>query len=64
LLRRNNPDIDVLRLVYDWLQTEEAGSWLIILDNTNDINLFYPVYNSRTKAVTGFANKNTIARTD
>jgi tetratricopeptide (TPR) repeat protein len=64
LPRRNDPDMDVLRLVRDWLQTEEAGSWLMILDNADDVNLFYPVHNSGTKAVTGFANENTIARTD
>ncbi|KAG7000110.1 Kinesin light chain [Fusarium oxysporum f. sp. conglutinans] len=64
LPRRNDPDIDVLRLVRDWLQTEEAGSWLMILDNADDVNLFYPIHNSGDKAVTGFANENTIARTD
>ncbi|KAK2669726.1 P-loop containing nucleoside triphosphate hydrolase [Fusarium oxysporum f. sp. vasinfectum] len=32
LPRRNDPDVDVLGLVRDWLQTEEAGSWLMILD--------------------------------
>ncbi|KAJ0136482.1 Sterol 3-beta-glucosyltransferase UGT80B1 [Fusarium oxysporum f. sp. albedinis] len=61
---RNDPDIDVLRLVRDWLQTEEAGSWLMIWDNADDVNLFYPIHNSGDKAVTGFANENTIARTD
>ncbi|KAJ9412678.1 hypothetical protein QL093DRAFT_2539123 [Fusarium oxysporum] len=50
LLRRNDPDIDVLRLIRDWLQTEEAGSWLMILDNADNVNLFYPIYNSRDKA--------------
>ncbi|EXK25866.1 hypothetical protein FOMG_17520 [Fusarium oxysporum f. sp. melonis 26406] len=64
LPRRNDPDMDVLRLIRDWLQTEEAGSWLMILDNADDVNLFYPVHNSGTKAVTGLANENTIARTD
>ncbi|KAI7766379.1 hypothetical protein LZL87_013153 [Fusarium oxysporum] len=64
LPRRNDPDVDVLGLVRDWLQTEEAGSWLMILDNADDVNLFYPIHISGAKAVTGLANENTIARTD
>ncbi|KAJ3522867.1 hypothetical protein NM208_g12684 [Fusarium decemcellulare] len=42
LPRRNDPDVDVLGLVRDWLQTEEAGSWLMVLDNVDDVNLFHP----------------------
>ncbi|KAF4436977.1 hypothetical protein FACUT_6014 [Fusarium acutatum] len=64
LPRRNDPDVDVLGLVRDWLQTEEAGSWLMVLDNADDANLFYPIHISGAKAVTGPANENTIARTD
>ncbi|KAF5675931.1 hypothetical protein FDENT_9649 [Fusarium denticulatum] len=64
LPRRNDPDVDVLGLVRDWLQTEEAGSWLMILDNADDANLFYPIHTSGAKAVTGSANENTISRTD
>ncbi|KAL9561423.1 hypothetical protein ACKAV7_014778 [Fusarium commune] len=64
LPRRNDPDVDVLGLVRDWLQTEEAGSWLMILDNADDANLFYPIHISGDKAVTGLADENTITRTD
>ncbi|PCD38687.1 hypothetical protein AU210_007153 [Fusarium oxysporum f. sp. radicis-cucumerinum] len=64
LPRRNDPDVDVLGLVRDWLQTEEAGSWLMILDSADDVNLFYPIHISGDKAVTGLADENTIARTD
>ncbi|QPC57801.1 hypothetical protein HYE67_000032 [Fusarium culmorum] len=64
LPRRNDPDVDVLELVRDCLQTEEAGSWLMILDNADDVNLFYPIHISGAKAATGLANENTIARTD
>ncbi|KAF4469884.1 Kinesin light chain [Fusarium albosuccineum] len=42
LPRRNDPDVDVLGLVRDWLQTKEAGSWLMVLDNVDDVNLFHP----------------------
>ncbi|KAG7432247.1 Kinesin light chain [Fusarium oxysporum f. sp. raphani] len=46
LPKRNNPDVDVLRLVCDWLQTEEAGAWVMVLDNVDDVNLFYPSPNA------------------
>ncbi|KAH6995530.1 P-loop containing nucleoside triphosphate hydrolase protein [Ilyonectria sp. MPI-CAGE-AT-0026] len=42
LPRRNDPSIDILGLVRDWLQREEAGPWLMVLDNVDDVNLFYP----------------------
>ncbi|KAH7124548.1 hypothetical protein EDB81DRAFT_872342 [Dactylonectria macrodidyma] len=42
LPRRNDPSVDVLGLVRDWLQREEAGPWLMVLDNVDDVNLFYP----------------------
>ncbi|EWY97447.1 hypothetical protein FOYG_02287 [Fusarium oxysporum NRRL 32931] len=64
LPRRNDPDVDVLGLVRDWLQTEEAGSWLMILDSADDVNLFYPIHISGAEAVTGLAHENTIAKTD
>ncbi|KAH7111546.1 hypothetical protein EDB81DRAFT_355668 [Dactylonectria macrodidyma] len=39
---RNDPSVDVLGLVRDWLQGEEVGRWLMVLDNVDDVNLFYP----------------------
>ncbi|RYP74430.1 hypothetical protein DL769_004007 [Monosporascus sp. CRB-8-3] len=42
---RNDPNVNVLRLVCDWLQTEEASSWVMVLDNVDDVNLFYPSSN-------------------
>ncbi|SCO87692.1 uncharacterized protein FRV6_11819 [Fusarium oxysporum] len=64
LPRRNDPDVDVLGLVRDWLQTEEAGSWLMILDNADDVNLFYPIHISEAKAVAGLAHESTMAKAD
>ncbi|KAI0806508.1 P-loop containing nucleoside triphosphate hydrolase protein [Xylaria sp. FL0064] len=40
---RNNPDADILQLVYQWLGNEHNGQWLIILDSADDINVFYDV---------------------
>ena len=44
---RHDPKIDVRRLVCDWLRNEENGQWLMILDNADDIDIFYhrPGYN-------------------
>ncbi|KAK0716193.1 hypothetical protein B0H67DRAFT_645841 [Lasiosphaeris hirsuta] len=39
---RNEPKVDILRLVYDYLSDEKNGPWLIILDNADDRTLFEP----------------------
>jgi hypothetical protein len=42
LSRRNDPKFDVLRLVSNWLCDDINGRWIIILDNADDIEVFYP----------------------
>ncbi|KAG9501976.1 hypothetical protein J7337_007684 [Fusarium musae] len=42
LPKRDEPTTDILALVRDWLQNDESGSWLMIVDNADDVNLFYP----------------------
>lgn len=37
---RDDPKADIPRLVYEWLRDEANGSWLMILDNADDPNLF------------------------
>jgi tetratricopeptide (TPR) repeat protein len=37
---RNNPKVDILQIVSQWLQDETNGSWLLILDNADDANMF------------------------
>ena len=37
---REDPDVDTLRLVTDWLSDEGNGSWLVILDNAGDRDLW------------------------
>ncbi|KAJ4160360.1 hypothetical protein NW754_003485 [Fusarium falciforme] len=65
LPRRNDPDIDVLGLVRDWLQTEEAGSWLMVLDNVDDVNLFHPSTKaSGTKAANQPTDENIVVKSD
>jgi tetratricopeptide (TPR) repeat protein len=64
LPRRNDPGVDVLALVLDWLQTEEAGSWLMILDNADDVNLFYPKEENGNSAAASVVGGSTTATTD
>ncbi|KAK7423699.1 hypothetical protein QQX98_000889 [Neonectria punicea] len=42
LPQRNDPGVDVLGLVRDYLQRDNVGPWLMILDNVDDVNLFHP----------------------
>ena len=42
LPRRNDPAINVLQLVRDWLRDEANGKWTMVLDNVDDIEVFYP----------------------
>ncbi|KAK2024242.1 TPR-like protein [Colletotrichum zoysiae] len=43
---RSDPNVDVVRLVYDWLCAEENGQWLMVVDNADDVNVFYPKPNA------------------
>ncbi|KAI1181394.1 P-loop containing nucleoside triphosphate hydrolase protein [Nemania serpens] len=38
---RNQPKADIFQLVYQWLQNERHGQWLLILDSADDVDLFY-----------------------
>jgi len=37
-----DPTADVLLLVKRWLESEASGQWLMIMDNADDAELFYP----------------------
>jgi tetratricopeptide (TPR) repeat protein len=39
---RNDPKTDTLKLVKDWLCDELNGRWAMVLDNADDVNVFYP----------------------
>jgi tetratricopeptide (TPR) repeat protein len=39
---RSDPKANVLQLVRNWLQDEANGTWLLILDNADEMNVFYP----------------------
>ncbi|KAI9855044.1 MAG: hypothetical protein M1813_000588, partial [Trichoglossum hirsutum] len=36
----DQPDVDILRLVYSWLSDEANGRWVIIIDNADDLEVF------------------------
>lgn len=40
LPNREDPDVDILKLVTDWLSDEMNGPWLMILDNADDRDLW------------------------
>ncbi|USP74607.1 hypothetical protein yc1106_01881 [Curvularia clavata] len=42
LLGRNDPKANVLRLVYDWLRDEANGRWVMVVDNVDDVETFFP----------------------
>jgi len=38
----DDPKTDVLPLVKRWLERTDQGSWLMVLDNADDAQLFFP----------------------
>nr|XP_036584338.1 Kinesin light chain 5 [Colletotrichum truncatum]KAF6793856.1 Kinesin light chain 5 [Colletotrichum truncatum] len=41
LPRRHEPGVNVAALVCDWLQREDAGAWLMIVDNVDDVAMLF-----------------------
>ncbi|KAJ4267323.1 hypothetical protein NW762_003427 [Fusarium torreyae] len=48
-----DPSFDVLPAVRDWLASEESGQWLMIIDNADDMQLFFPQPDELSKPITG-----------
>jgi hypothetical protein len=44
-----DPRNDALIIVRDWLNKPENGSWLLVLDNADDLDLFFELNPSATK---------------
>ncbi|KAG7423240.1 Nephrocystin-3 [Fusarium oxysporum f. sp. raphani] len=38
---REDPKVDILQLVYNWLCDERTGQWLMVLDNADDDEFFF-----------------------
>lgn len=41
LPRRHEPNTNILALVRDWLQREDVARWLMIVDNADDLDVFF-----------------------
>uniref|UniRef100_A0A8H7K7I5 Uncharacterized protein n=1 Tax=Bionectria ochroleuca TaxID=29856 RepID=A0A8H7K7I5_BIOOC len=37
----HDPKVDILLLVRDWLERKDSGPWLMVLDNADDMQLFF-----------------------
>ncbi|KAH0533881.1 hypothetical protein FGG08_007500 [Glutinoglossum americanum] len=56
----DQPDVDILRLVYSWLCDEANGRWVMIIDNADDLGVFsYP--SDRYKGSKGDVSSNAAA---
>ncbi|KAI8710927.1 NB-ARC domain-containing protein [Fusarium sp. LHS14.1] len=41
LIGCNQPEVDVLQIVFDWLSNDRNGKWLLVLDSADDYDVFY-----------------------
>ena len=48
---RDDPNVDVLQLVRDWLEAKYECRWLMILDNVDDRSMFFETYTYAGKAL-------------
>ncbi|KAG5744122.1 hypothetical protein H9Q70_013176 [Fusarium xylarioides] len=49
-----DPETDVLRLVRDWLHDERNGRWLMVLDNADDVRIFYTKHDDNREPLAAF----------
>ncbi|KAH6989834.1 putative kinesin [Ilyonectria destructans] len=55
---RDNPKRNILQLVHTWLYNEENGLWIIVLNNANSIEVFFPgPHGSRNQSLASFLPK-------
>lgn len=47
----NDPTIDALKLVSEWLSNDEHGSWLLVLDNADDMETFFGAKSNPSSSV-------------
>src|SRR5579871_6790221 len=46
---RDDPKVDILQLVSQWLRDETNGPWLLILDNADDASIFTHIVSQSTQ---------------
>ena len=59
----NDPDVDILKKVKDWFESEASGKWLLIYDNVDDIDLMYGQQHGRLAAYIPRSNRGSIIMT-
>ncbi|KAF7507656.1 hypothetical protein GJ744_010209 [Endocarpon pusillum] len=47
---RNDPDANILQLVFHWLCNETAGKWFMVVDGADDIGIFFDTHKERQEA--------------
>lgn len=57
------PTTDILSLVYRWLESDESNDWLIILNNADDIDAFFPFHAARASSTRGRMPPTTVLST-
>lgn len=55
ITRFDNPQANYLDLLYRWLLSEKSGKWLLIIDNTDDINFLRPSHDRTGNKVYEFS---------
>jgi tetratricopeptide (TPR) repeat protein len=51
--RRDDPKVNKMKLVSDWLSDKSHGHWLMILDNADNRSLFFPTIDVNTSYESG-----------
>ena len=51
---RDNPELDVLQLVRNFLEDKYDCKWLMIVDNVDDRNMFFEDYSYRDKSLSEY----------
>ncbi|KAH7123380.1 putative kinesin [Dactylonectria estremocensis] len=55
---RDDPKRNVLQLVHTWLCDEENGPWMMVLDNADSVEVFFPgAHGSRDQSLASFLPK-------
>lgn len=60
----NQPNVDILKLVYNWLCDEANGRWLMIIDNADDLSVFSRRPDGREGVEDGVAGSESAALLD
>lgn len=57
-----DPSFDALSGVRDWLESKESGQWLMIIDNADDMQLFFPQASNLSKSISMPNNEDSLGQ--